>query len=101
MRFDFLKFKKKKIPTSASLHPHIFDTDFFWFWSLGVAFVILIIVGFVGFKFLYFQYFEKYKEIGSTENLINDINVDQIKNAVQKRIDFANNKTSLPQDPSF
>lgn len=101
MKFNFLKFRKKNLPSLESLQPPIFDINLFWFASLGLFLIIFIITAFVGFKFFYSQYFESYKDTKLTENFENIINIDRLKKAINKRNDFINKEISLPRDPSL
>ncbi|MFH0804313.1 MAG: hypothetical protein V1896_01805 [Candidatus Zambryskibacteria bacterium] len=101
MKFNFLKFKKKSMPTLKSLRPKTFDADTLWFASLGLFLIIFVITGFVGFRLFYSQYFESYKETNSSENFKDIINIDRLKNAIEKRNEFINQQISIPRDPSF
>lgn len=101
MKFTFLKFKKKSLPPLKSLQPPIFDINLFWSVCLGLFLIIFIITAFIGFKLFYSQYFESYKETKLTENFENIINMDRLKNIINKRNDFINKEISLPRDPSL
>jgi hypothetical protein len=101
MKLTFLKFKKNSLPPLTSLRPKIFNIDLFWFASLGLCFVILVITALIGFNFFYSQYFETYKQSGPAENFQNIINIDQLKNTIQKRNNFINASSTLPRDPSL
>ena len=61
MKLNFLKLKRKGSPPLESLRPPIFDTDLFWFVSLGLGLVIFIITALIGFKLFYPQYSKSYK----------------------------------------
>jgi hypothetical protein len=101
MKFTFLKLKKNNLPPLKSLRPPIFDTNLFWFLSLGLCVVIFLITAFIGFKLLYSQYFESYKESGPAENYEELINIDQLRDVINKRNGFINQQISLPHDPSL
>jgi hypothetical protein len=101
MKFTFLKFKKNNPPSLKSLRPRVFDTDLFWYLSLGGCFLILIIMALVGFNLFYAQYFESYKNSAPSENFENIINVSKLKSAIEKRNEFINREVSLPRDPSL
>jgi hypothetical protein len=101
MKFNFLKFGKKSLPTLKSLRPRIFDTDSFWFLSLGVSLIIFLIMALVGFRLFYSQYFESYKVSDSAKNVESLINIDKLKGALQKRSDFINKETPVSTDPSL
>jgi hypothetical protein len=101
MKFNFLKFKKKSLPSLKSLQPRVFDVDLFWFAGLGLCLVIIIITTLIGFNFFYSQYFESYKQSGPAENLNNLINTDRLRTAINKRNEFINKEFSLPKDPSL
>ncbi|MFA6269615.1 MAG: hypothetical protein WC657_00165 [Candidatus Paceibacterota bacterium] len=101
MKFNLLKLKKKSVPTLKSLRANILDVDSYWLLSLGVFFVIFLVVTFIGLKLFYAQYFESYKKSGSVENYENLINVDKLKNAIEKRNVYINKEISLPRDPSM
>ena len=101
MKFNFLKLKRKGRPSLESLRPPIFDTDLFWFASLGLGLVILIITALIGLNLFYSQYFKNYKESTTAENFENLINIDKLKNVVEKRNNFINQEIPLPKDPSL
>lgn len=101
MKFNFLKFKNKNLPSLKSLRPPIFNIDSYWFFSLGVFFALLVFMALVGFKLFYSQYFEDYKEITVTENSDDPINVSKLKSVIEKRNYFINRETVLPPDPSL
>ncbi len=101
MKFTFLKLKKNRLPELKSLRPPIFDIEKFWFASLSVGFVILLVTAFIGFQFLYQQYFSTYKAQVSSENYESLINIDKLKDAILKRNNFVNQEFSLPKDPSL
>jgi hypothetical protein len=101
MIFNFLKPKKNRLPSLKSLHPPVFDTDLFWFGSLGLGLAIFIIVALIGFKLMYSQYFETYKQSKLPENYNNLINVDKLKSVIEKRNNFLNQQITLPRDPSI
>ena len=101
MKFNFLKFKKNKKPSLESLRPKIFDTNLFWFLTLGLCLVIFIITFAVGLQLFYSQYFESYKKNKPIENSENIINISKLKSAVEKRNNFVNQETLLPRDPSL
>lgn len=101
MKLDFLKFKKNKLPSLESLRPKIFNIDLFWFSSLGLFLIIFIITAFIGLNLFLPQYFEDYKQSGLTKDFENLINIDRLKNAINKRSDFINKEISLPEDPSI
>jgi len=101
MKFTFLKLKKNNLPPLKSLRPPIFDTNLFWFLSLGLCVVIFLITAFIGFKLLYSQYFESYKESKSPENYEELISINQLRDAINKRNEFINQQISLPRDPSL
>jgi hypothetical protein len=101
MKFTFLKKKKDRLPTAKSLRPPIFDIDLFWFASLSVGFVILLITAFISFKLSYSQYFESYKVSKSPENYENLINVSKLKSTISERDDFVKQEISIPKDPSL
>ncbi len=101
MKFNFLKLKKDNPPPLESLRPRIFNIDLFWFRSLGLCLVILIITAFIGFKLLYSQYFESYKESESAGDFENLININALKSAIEKRNNFINKEASLSRDPSL
>ncbi len=101
MNFDFLKLKKNSLPSLKSLRPPIFYTDLYWFVSLGVCFVIILIMILVGFKLFYSQYIEDYKKSTITENLDSLINVNKLKSVIEKRNNFINKEISLPPYPSI
>lgn len=100
MKFTFLKFKKNDLPPLKSLRPQIFDTDLFWYLSLGLCFLLFLIMALVGFNLAYAQYFESYKSSVPVEDLGNIINAERLKGAIEKRNQFINQQVSLPRDPS-
>jgi len=100
MKFTFLKFKKKGLPSLKSLQPQIFDVDLAWFGLLGLCLIILIITILVGFNLFYSQYFESYKQSGSID-VENIMNINKLKSAIDKRNTFINEQISLPRDPSL
>jgi hypothetical protein len=100
MKFNLLKSKQNRLPSLKTLRPPIFDVDLFWFSSLGIAFVVFIVTALIGFRLLYNQYFENYKQSVSTEGYENMINTDRLKSSIEKRVNFMNEKISLPKDPS-
>jgi len=100
MKFNFLKFKKDNSPSLESLKVEIFNVDKFWFMTLVLCFVILLVTALVGFKLFYSLYFESYKN-SAAENFGNLINVERLKSAVENRNNFINEQISLPRDPSI
>ena len=100
MKFTFLKFKKNNLPPLKSLRPQIFDVDTLWFASLGLFWIIFIIMAFVGFKLFYSQYSESYKT-SSLENSENIVNINGLNSAIEKRNVFLNEQVILPRDPSL
>ena len=101
MKFNFLKLKKKDLPTLKSLQPQIFDVDLFWFEALGLCLIIIIITTLVGFNFFYSQYFESYKNSATIENSENIININKLKGALDKRNIFINKQVTPSRDPSL
>lgn len=101
MKFNFLKLKKNCSPSLKSLRPKIFDTNFYWFLTLGLCSVIFIITAVIGFNLFYSQYYESYKNKKPAENFENLININQLKNAIQKRNEFINQKIAPTTDPSL
>src|SRR3989344_2125755 len=101
MKFNFLKLKKKGLPSLKSLKPQIFDIDLFWFVSLGLFLIIVFITSLVGFKLFYSLYTKSYKDTRSTESFKNIINVDKLNGAIEKRNNFINQEISIPKDPSI
>jgi hypothetical protein len=101
MKLNFLKFKKNNLPPLQSLRPQVFDTDLFWYLSLGVCFLLFLIMALVGFNLSYSQYFESYKNSAPVENSGSIINTDRLGSAIQKRNEFINQQISLPKDPSL
>jgi hypothetical protein len=99
MKFEF-KFKNKK-PLLKSARPPIFDTNFYWFASLILCFVVFIITAVVGFNLFYSQYYETYKKAEPVEDFGNLINVEELKSAVEKRNALINQKIPLSRDPSL
>lgn len=97
----FLKLKKDALPPLKSLRPPIFDTDLYWFVSLGACLLIFVLTAFVGFWLFYSQYFERYKKDWSAENFENMINIEKLNRVIEKRNEFINKETSLPEDPSL
>jgi hypothetical protein len=98
--FNFLKSKNKNIPSLKSLRPLLFDINFFWFLSLVLCSLVLVITFTIGFKLFYSQYFESYKQSSPTENIENIMKIDNLKNAIEQRNEFINQEISLPRDPS-
>src|SRR3989344_6274732 len=102
MKLSLLKFfKKDKLPSIDSLQSRIFKIEFLWFVSLCVGFLVFVVMVFVGVRIWYSQYFETYKQAGVGENIENIINVAKLKNIVEEREVFINEKISIPTDPSF
>jgi hypothetical protein len=101
MKFTFLKLKKNNLPPLESLRPRVFDTDLFWYLSLGLGLLLLLIMALVGFNLFYAQYFESYKKSTPAEDFGNIINVNRLKSAILKRNEFINKEISLPKDPSL
>lgn len=101
MKFTFLKFKKNDLPPLKSLRPQVFDTDLFWYLSLGVCFLFFLVMALVGFNLSYSQYFESYKNSVPVENPGSIINADRLKSAIEKRNEFINKETILPKDLSL
>jgi hypothetical protein len=101
MNFNFLKQKKDKLPEVRSLRPDLFRINMYWFASLLISAVILLITAFIGFKLFYSQYNEDYKKSVSAENFGNIINVNRLSAAVEKRNELSNEQISLPRDPSL
>ncbi len=101
MKFTFFTFKKDNAPKPTSLRPSVFRTDLFWFLSLGLFAIILVITGTIGFRLFYEGYFESYKQEIPKDTFENLINIDRLKTTIEKRSDFINQKISLPNDPSF
>lgn len=101
MKFTFLKFKKNDLPPLKYLRPQIFDTDLFWYLSLGLCFLLFLVMALVGFNLSYAQYFESYKNSVPAEDLGNIINAERLKSAILKRNEFINQQISLPRDPSI
>ena len=101
MKFNFLKFKKKGLPSLESLKPQIFNTELFWFAGLGVCLLVIIIATLVGFNLFYYQYTEGYKGTQSTVNFDKIIDAGKLNSAIDKRNDFINATSTLPKDPSL
>lgn len=101
MMFNFLKLKKDNAPSLKSLRPKIFDISLYWFLALGLCSIIFVAASIVGFRLFYSQYSESYKNKKPAENFENLININQLKNAIQKRNEFINRQISLPTDPSL
>jgi hypothetical protein len=101
MKFNFLKFKKQGPPSLLSLQPKVFNTDLFWFTSLGLFLFVFMITGFIGFKFFYSQYFESYKESVSIEDFENIMSISKLKNAIERRDNFIKQEISFTRDPSL
>lgn len=100
MKFNFLKFKKDNLPSLESLKSEVFNVDKFWFMTLVLCFVILLITAMVGFKLFCFLYFESYKN-SAPEDFGNMINVERLKSSIEKRKNFVNEQITLPRDPSI
>lgn len=93
--------QKNNLPSLKSLRPAIFDVDLFWFLSLGLGLVILIITGVIGGKLLYAQYFESYKKEGTQQNYGDVININRLKTAIRERTNFLDQPTPELPDPSL
>jgi hypothetical protein len=100
MKFLGINFNRKHTPELASLRLPVFNVTSHWILSLGIFFAILIIVGLVGAKFFYYGYTEGYKQ-ETQNNPQNLINVDRLKNTVEKRNKFIIEPVVLPRDPSL
>jgi len=103
MNFEFLKIKtkKQKIPSITKLRPKLFDTNVFWFLGLGASSIVFIVTAFIGAKLFYMQSSESFRESTNENNFDNVIDTNIIKNAVEKRETFINQKISIPRNPSI
>lgn len=99
--FNFLKLKKDNTPSLKSLRPKIFNVNLYWFLALGLCSIIFVAASIIGFNLFYSQYYESYKNKKPAENFENLININQLKNAVEKRNEFINKQISFPADPSL
>ena len=100
MKFNFLKFKRDNKPSLESLRPKIFDTNLFWFLTLGLCLIVFIITFAVGLKLFYSQYFESYKKNKPVENSESIINMSKLKSAIEKRNNIINKEIPLLVNPS-
>lgn len=100
MKLTFLKLNRDKSPSLKSLRPQLFNINLLWFICLGVILIILIIMALIGFNFFHYQYYEDYKNITPFEST-DLINIEKLKNVIEKRDGFINKEISLPPDPSF
>ena len=100
MKFLTFKSKKDATPSLESLRPPLFDVDSAWVNCILVFFLVILIGAFVGFRFFYYEYNEDYKEESGEENFDNLINVDRLKNSIEKRNSLINQPTPAIRDPS-
>lgn len=101
MNFNFLKLKKKGLPSLNSLRAKIFDVEKFWFITLGSCTLIIVITLLIGLSFFFPQYFESYKKTKPTDSFEKIIDIDKLKSVVNERNELINNKITIPPDPSI
>lgn len=98
----FLKLNKKGLPPLKSLQPQVFNVSKFWFVALGSSILVLAITNLFGFWLFYSQYVQSYKnESESASNFKNLINIDKLKDAIEKRVNLINTEIVIPKDPSL
>ncbi|KKR28237.1 MAG: hypothetical protein UT61_C0054G0009 [Candidatus Woesebacteria bacterium GW2011_GWA1_39_8] len=101
MKFSALKFRKNNGPSLSSLRPALFDVNSHWFVGLGIFFAILIITALIGLKLFYLVYSESYKKETPREVLENLVDINKLKNTIEKRNNFIIGTSTLPGDPSL
>lgn len=98
---NFLKFKKKNIPTLKSLRSPVFNVDKYWFIALAVFALIIAITIFIGLNMFFSQYSENYKSTKSEDDFQKIIDIERLKNTIEKRNEFINQEFVSPRDPSM
>lgn len=94
------KSKKDSLPPLSSLRPPIFDVSLFWFLSLIIALVIVVVTVAAGFWLMYAQDMEDYQNL-SSESYQSPINVSRLETVVGQRNLFLDAESQLPRDPSL
>jgi hypothetical protein len=101
MKLPFLKIKKDTNLDVTKLRSALFDTEKIWFITLVSFFVLTIIAFLVGFDLFYFVYSEGYKKQNLEELNKSPINVEILKEAIEKRDRFIDSDVVLPRDPAI